>query len=192
MKLFKLLTLALMFLSTTNVDPLKSIPSKGFVIIRYNYFLSEKPTPEGAWEDYQLDLTERHISLIGTYPDTSILHVGEKYYNNPKYMSAPLVGVSKVQFIAFCKWRSDYFNKLKNYWPPWCSNKYWRQIHKGDPNNEYKIEFFIPAYKDVKDVAFLDCKYRTMFSDTIVGEPNPAFNNDSAYTFYTAARYVKR
>lgn len=144
------------------------------------------------WYGHLRELNFIHADTAAAIPDTSILYGGEKYYGNPKYLKWPMVGVSLQQIEENCRYIENSFNSHKANGGG-CDKKRWKKILRFDPHNEYFLKVYVPTYAEVKshieNMSFILPVY---FTDTMLGQPNKDFSKDSLFTFFIAARYVKR
>ncbi len=144
------------------------------------------------WQGYLRELNFIHADTTAATPDTSILYKGEKYYSNPKYLHWPMVGVSLEQINENCHFMQDSFNTIKSAGGG-CNKRFWKKILRFDPHNEYFLKVYLPTYAEVKShVENMSFILPVYFTDTMPGQPNKDFSKDSLFTFFIAARYVKR
>lgn len=144
------------------------------------------------WLDYIYELNFLRLDTTSAIPDTTILYKGEKYYGNPKYLHWPMVGLTLKQIEETCSYWQDTFNAHKAAGGG-CNKKFWNKIRRFDPFNQYYLKVYVPSYAEVKAyVANKSFLLPVHFSDTLIGPTNADFSKDSLFTFFLAARYVKR
>lgn len=152
-----------------------------------NIYVDENIVKNINWKEFfefsNLDSAE----AIGLIPDTTIYFKGEKYYDNEKYNFYPVVGVTINQIKAFCKWRLNFVNRLKNNINRGdCSKEYWSQFDTLKNNSEYTIKYFVPEVVVGKNRLNL----KEITENDTISLFSKKFNKN-VFTFRCAAKYEK-
>jgi len=96
----------------------------GTVVINDTLFADEAEVSVLAWKEFvtynKNRFGETSIEYLSSLPDTLIWQQDKldfvpyrsSYFTHPVYNSFPIVGVSREQALAFCKWRTERLNYL--------------------------------------------------------------------------------
>jgi formylglycine-generating enzyme required for sulfatase activity len=110
------------FYGMAKVDGNLWVDETEVTVNEYRQFLND--LPEKDKKQYQPDVT------VFKNIDPTVMNL---YFTHPVYDNFPIVGINYEQALAFCKWRTDIYNK--------------------DPNNRLKVTFTLPTAEEWDKIA---------------------------------------
>jgi hypothetical protein len=177
MKLFKYIPFIICLFSSSGCTMTKAPCPNHFVQQSSLKFLSKTVQAVGMWEEYKMIANTKSTEAE---PDFATFgRVGDW----------DIVGLSVSQINEYVNWRTAQVNRDKTRWPPVCGSRYWKQMHKFDKHNQFRINFYIPKFSEVTQIE-VDAP-AIYFADTIIRKPYRSYDT-TKYAFYLAAEYIKK
>lgn len=151
-------------------------------------FVSRVPFIIGGWEEFNLLADIDSVNKRPYYRDDNFFEAAKCTTKQGVF-----AGLTPFQIKTYCQWRSELSSKAKGMWPAYCGNKFWKKVHRFDPQNSYRIEYSVASFAHYKSRdLYIPCAFSgILFADTII-KSKQASDADSTFAFFLSMKYIQR